>query len=138
MFDIADRKRSFQILLNAIRSFPLPDPVLGALTFFFHNYVVGIPVLMVLFGPVNRWYYASFAFIMMLLPLHLYYNGCVFIRLERALLGERNWKGMWTVPFSGAHRAGYTLTKNTESNIYTATAIIIILLGVLRIVWHQL
>jgi hypothetical protein len=137
MFDIATRKQVFGNMVSALSKLPCSPTLIGAIIFFCHNIGIGVPIVITLIGQIDVWFYLSYALLAFLIPLHIYFRGCICIRLERHFLGLRDWKGMWVVPFGFLDSVGLPLTKNTESNIYLVTGITVMLLGLLRMAWSQ-
>lgn len=68
--------------------------------------------------------------------LHIYFGGCIFIRIERELLDNKSWKGIWTHIFDFLEYMGYEITNDFSNNIFVCMAIIICFVIFIKMIYY--
>lgn len=112
----------FNILTEKI----IKDKLLrGGLLYFFHLFIVGSTFFIIIFSQLNIFFYISILVWLIIMIMHLYFGGCIFIRIERELLNNKSWKGIWTHLFDILEYFGYEITDKFSNNIFICIAIII-------------
>lgn len=97
----------------------------GKILYYFHCFIVSTIFLIILFGSINVYFFISLALWIIIMLLHLYFGGCIFIRIERELFDDKSWKGIWTYIFNILEHYGYTITDNISNNIFICIAILL-------------
>ena len=98
----------------------------GFLIIMNHILLVGLSVLYLILGNVNKIYFIFILFWILLLFFHFYFNGCFLTRIERHYLKDDKWYGPPTIPFL---MLGYPISKDESNNfIYICSFIITILI----------
>ncbi len=96
----------------------------GKLLYYFHCCLVSVIFLIILFGSINIYFFISLTLWIIIMFLHLYFRGCIFIRIERELFDDKSWKGIWTYFFSVLECYGYNVTDNISNSIFICSAIL--------------
>jgi hypothetical protein len=127
---------------NAIEKFNLltenliKDKLLRCgLLYFFHIFIVGSTFLIILFSPINIFFYIFLLIWLIIMLMHIYFGGCIFIRIERELLDDKSWKGIWTHLFDILEYFGYEITNEFSNNIFICMAIIICFIIFLKFIY---
>jgi len=107
-------------------------------TFFLHGIIVFFPFYILLFKSLNFYFYISLIIWLLIMVLHLYFNGCIFIRIERALTKNKKWKGIWTYLFDILEYFGITVTDKLADNIFVCWSICFSLFIFLKIIFFNL
>ena len=81
-------EKLFQITKNNIKS--------SYIIMFFH-YSIMLTIFYFLFSKNKSKFYLGALLWAIITFLHLFFNGCIFIRLERYLLKDSNWIGPWNI-----------------------------------------
>jgi hypothetical protein len=102
-------------------------------TYFLHGIIVFLPFYILLFKSLNIYFYISLIVWVIIIFLHLYFNGCIFIRIERELTKNKKWKGIWTYLFDFLEFIGITVTDKLANNIFICWGIIFSLFIFLKI-----
>lgn len=141
MFDLDTRKRNTKLILttskNILYKINPNHAVNGLIVLLFHWCSVGIPLLgLFIFNLDWKFYTAAIMWIVVLL-LHLYFNGCIFTRLERELWNTKDWYGPWFLPFNVLEYLNVPITSGLANNIYVCWGIAITIWIIIRIVFNN-
>ena len=90
IFTFFERKL-FLITKNNIKS--------GYIIMIFHYSVIFIIFNLLLSKNISKFYTGTILWTILIF-LHLFFNGCIFIRLERYLWEDSNWVGPWNILLS--------------------------------------
>ena len=88
------------------------------LTFFLHILIVVVPFFILIFRPVDIYFYISLILWILIVFLHFYFNGCIFIRIERELMEDKTWKGIWTYIFYIFDYFKISVTNNISNYLF--------------------
>ena len=87
MFELEQRKQITNNLLNflvrLLKNLSANNSVNGLYVLILHWLVLGIPLVKIFFGKVDMWFMISCFVWIIIFILHIYFNGCILIRLER-------------------------------------------------------
>lgn len=136
---IETRKKHTKILINYVQDklFKLTgnDAISGYIVFLFNRIVTDLPLIYILIGEINWLFYLFFVAWIAIFNLHLYFNGCILIRLERSLWNTRDWFGTLAWIFSPLVKTGVEMTPNLVNNIFICWGIVIFMVGFLRFLY---
>ena len=103
MFELHQRKQATNNLLNflvhLLKNLSVNNSVNGLYVFILHWLILGIPLIKILFGKVDKWFIMSCFIWIIIFIFHIYFNGCILTRLERRLWNTKDWYGPWCLPF---------------------------------------
>jgi len=88
------------------------------ITFFFHSLFVIIPLFILIFSSIDIYFYISFILWILIVLLHFYFNSCIFVRIERELMEDKTWKGIWTYLFNTLEYFNINITKQFANFIF--------------------
>lgn len=88
--------QKYESLLNKITK---NKKVKVNITYILHLLFVVLPCFILVFKQINIYFYISLIIWILIVSLHFYFNGCIFIRIERELMEDKTWKGIWTYIF---------------------------------------
>ena len=106
------------------------------ITYFIHTILVFIPFIILISKPVNVYFYISLIIWILIMCLHLYFNGCIFIRIERELMEDNSWIGIWTYVFYILHYFRVELTPPLLNFIFIVGVTIMTCIIVLKLISH--
>lgn len=72
------------------------DEISGLIIFLLHYHLVGFTWWYIAVGPVDFVFWLSVAFYAGLFITNEYFRGCILIKAERKLFGDKSWFGPWT------------------------------------------
>ena len=107
----------------------------GNLLYYFHLFFVSFIFLIILFGPINIYFFISLIIWIFIMLLHLYFGGCIFIRIERELLDDKSWKGIWTYFFNILEYYDYKITDNISNSIFVCASILISFIFFIKMIY---
>jgi hypothetical protein len=110
----------------------------GYIVTMIHWLVMFVVYLYILLGDVNIIFYMCCIFLLLTYILHLYFSGCVLIRIERQLWNTDKWWGIWTIFFLFIQKLGIPITKTVTEYTYTLWSIFLSILILLKISLHKL
>jgi len=117
IFNLNERKKHIKLIIVLCEKFKeklgLNNTYFGFLIIVIHILLVGLSVLYLILGNVNKNYFIFIIFWILLLFFHFYFNGCFLTRIERHFLNDDNWYGPPTIPFL---LVGYPISKE-EANL---------------------
>ena len=64
---------------------------------------------------------------------HVFFDGCLLIRVERSLLKDDKWIGFWSLVFEPLEAMGFSTDKTSRRRIFTAFGIMVSLAIIFRI-----
>ncbi len=126
IFNLNERKKHIKHIITLCEKFKeklgLNNTYFGFLIIVIHILLVGLSVLYLILGNVNKIYFIFIIFWILLLFFHFYFNGCFLTRIERHYLKDDKWYGPPTIPFL---LVGYPISKQEANNfIYICSFII--------------
>ena len=110
----------------------------GYIVTMIHWLVMFVLYLYILLGDVNIIFYMCCIFLLLTYILHLYFSGCVLIRIERQLWNTDKWWGIWTIFFLFIQKLGIPITKTVTEYTYTLWSIFLSIVILLKISLHKL
>jgi hypothetical protein len=114
-FSLETRKENTKIIIQKIRELLYKitgnDIISAYILILIHWLVTGVAIVYILFGPVDKWFVLSVSVWISMVLMHFYFNGCILVRVEKALLennsiantddaNEKKWWGPWIFPFT--------------------------------------
>jgi hypothetical protein len=139
--DIETRKKHTNLVINQ------SSYILNAITndanksayilLYFHILLVGLPLLYIFFGKVNVYYYLSVLFWFLIMFLHFYFHGCIFIKIERNLWDVKEWYGPWLYVWKCLDIMGIEITNKLANNIFICWGIFLILFIFLKTIYNM-
>lgn len=137
--NLDDRKNHTKYIINKFDNYTSKiiknKKLRGKLLHYFHIFFVGIIFLIILFGPINIYFFISLLIWIVIMLLHIYFGGCIFIRIERELLDDKSWKGIWSYFFNMLEYYGYKFTHNISNSIFICIGILISFIFFIKIIY---
>jgi hypothetical protein len=120
-FLLETRKENTKIIIQKIRELLYKitgnDIISAYILILIHWIITGVAIAYILFGPVDKWFVLSVSVWFSMVLMHFYFNGCILVRVEKALLennsiaytddanananaNEKKWWGPWIFPFT--------------------------------------
>jgi hypothetical protein len=102
-------------------------------------HIIGIVIVTLLIFASNSpiYVYIGAALWVFIVAAHLFFDGCLAIRIERHLFQDNNWYGIWTPLFTFIESFDYMLSQKTRRKIFSIAGVIISILILLRIWFIQ-
>ncbi len=113
------------------------NPIKGFIMILIHWVATGIPLLILLIGDVDTFFYLSTVFFASIFAAHFYFKGCICTRIERAMLDNKRWWGPWQFGFEGLEVAGVEMTAPLADNIFTCCGIVLSTIILLRVLYSM-
>lgn len=139
MFDIETKKKNTKFITNFVKDTMYkynPNHVLnGFYVLLVHWIACAVPSLIIIFGPINIYFYLSCLCWLCIFGAHSYFKGCIFTRIERELWGDKTWYGPWVFPFKILESSGVDVRSNLSNNIFICWGIIMTILVFLKVLW---
>jgi hypothetical protein len=133
------RKKHTEFLIDCTkrRLFKLTgnDAISGYIIFIFHQIIVFLSLTYILIGKINWLFYLFFTAWIAAFNLHMYFNGCILTKIERALWNTREWSGTLAWIFSPVDKTSDEMTPNLVNNIFICCGIVIFMVGFLRFLY---
>lgn len=134
-FSVEKRKEHSKIIIEKISNFLYKitgnNSISAYLLILFHWFITGIAIAYILFGPIDKWFIISVIVWILMVLMHFYFNGCILVRVEKALLegGTANsckkWWGPWIFPFTFLeHYFNIKMTGRLANNIFITWGIL--------------
>lgn len=95
-------------ILNYLSNCSVNNDLIAHTLIVFHLLLCGIPLLLIFTQPYNNIFILSSFIWINIFILHIYFRGCIFTRIERKLLNDKQWTGPWTFLFN----------KKLNKNVY--------------------
>ena len=112
------KKRLFSITGNNFYS--------GILVFIIHFLIGGSTLIYLIFGNVkNDFYFISMLTWIIIFIMHVYFKGCILVKLERELWNNKRWFGPWTLPFFTLELFGFQINKKNSNFIFIGWSLIL-------------
>ena len=116
LFNLNERKKHTKHLIHLAENFKtilrLNNTEFGVFIIINHTLFVGLTILYLLLGDIDKMYFIFILFWILLIFFHFYFNGCFLTRIERHYLKDDTWYGPPTIPFL---LVGYPISKE-EAN----------------------
>ena len=100
---------------------------------FIHIICIIIVILLIFASNSPLYVYIGAALWVFIVAAHLFFNGCLAIRIERHLFQDNNWYGVWTPLFILIESFGYVLSQKIRQQIFSIAGVIISIFVLLRI-----
>jgi len=96
-FSLEKRKEHTKIIIQKISDLLYKitgnNSISAYILILFHWFITGIAIAYILFGPIDKWFVISVIIWTMMVLMHFYFNGCILVRVEKALLEGRTAAG---------------------------------------------
>lgn len=104
------------------------------ITTFFHILIVILPSYLLIVKPVHTiYFYISLVIWVLIILSNLYFNGCIFIRIEQELISDKTWKGPWVYLFSLLKLFNINVTPTISTYIFISGGILFLTLLLFKI-----
>ncbi len=84
-------------IIEYLNSLHIDSNTLGFTIILFHYLLVISIVIYLIFGKENKYYYVSLFLFLFSIFSNLYFNCCPILKIERILINEPNWAGLYEV-----------------------------------------
>ena len=139
--DLEARKRHTKYIIEKadqiLSKFSSKNPIKGFLMILIHWIATGIPLLVLVMGEIDTFFYLSAIFFACIFTAHFYFKGCICTRIERAMLDNKRWWGPWQFGFEWLEVVGVEMTSNLADNIFTCCGIALGTIVFLRILYSM-
>lgn len=104
----------------------------GYIVFLIHWIITLFVFSYIFLGEIDYWFYLATLIWFIIIGLHLYFNGCIFTKIERYLWKTKVWNGPWVLLTSlfSFNRLDFNKFSKTLQNIFYFTWATIICLTV--------
>lgn len=140
-FAIDKRKQYTKIIIQKMRDWLYKisgDDIISAyILILFHWFITGIAIAYIIFGSIDKWFIISILIWSLMVLMHFYFNGCIFVRVEKALMESGNsngnsnsastekWWGPWIFPFTLLEKYfNIKMTGRLANNIFICWGIL--------------
>jgi hypothetical protein len=121
MFSLEQRIKNTNFIVNhthkTLYKITKNNKLSGFLVVILHWFIIGIPLLYLLFGKVNTLYYILSCLVYVVYMLQLYFKGCILARIERDLFETTEWWGPWIVLFKPMECIGIQMHTSLANKI---------------------
>lgn len=69
----------------------------GFIIFLFHWILTLLTFIYILFGDVDIFFYLAITIWVIIIFLHIYFNGCILTKIERKCWNTKKWHGPWSI-----------------------------------------
>jgi len=150
MFSLEERKKNTQKIIEYGEYLLTPIPqqlsiidkktnnkkiINGYILVLFHWLLTGIPLVYLMIGKINMYFYLSAAVWISIFIFHFYFKGCIITRIERKLWNEKKWWGPWMFLFTPLEKMGICMTDNLANIIFNCWGSSILILILYRIIY---
>lgn len=123
MYNFSDTKTNTSNFINYTKNqlYELTGnhKISGTIIFIIHFILGGSTLLFLLFGSTKSdFYLISMITWIIIFILHVYFKGCIFVKLERVLWDNKNWYGPWTLPFYFIEFFGIKINGKNSNAIF--------------------
>ena len=119
MFEISERKKLanniFRFFERILLKITDNNSTNGYIVAFFHYSLVFITFMLILSKHIAKFFLGCFLWTGIVL-LHTFFNGCIFIRMERYLWKTKTWYGPWQIPLVLFEKL-FNITPKTTPNL---------------------
>jgi len=138
MYRLSDSKTNTSNLINYTRyqlyKLTKSHKISGTLIFIFHFLLGGSTLLFLIFGSKKSdFYIISMLTWIIIFILHVYFKGCIFVKLERKLWDTKNWYGPWTLPFYFIELFGIKINGKNSNIIFIGWGLLLSICVVYKI-----
>ena len=143
-FSVEKRKEHSKIIIEKISNFLYKitgnNSISAYILILFHWFITGIAIAYILFGSIDKWFIISVIIWILMVLMHFYFNGCILVRVEKALLEDRTanacsdnasansckkWWGPWIFPFTFLENYfNIKMTGRLANNIFISWGIL--------------
>jgi hypothetical protein len=109
----------------------------GNIVLMLHWSIVSISMLYLVLGKINIYFYLSMAFWFIIMILHLYFHGCICIKIERNLWNKKDWKGPWGYLIKILEMMNVEITNKLLNNIFNCWGILFTMFILLKIIYNM-
>jgi hypothetical protein len=121
MFTLHQRKKHTNFLVKntqqSLYKITGNDKISGFVVVIIHWLIIGLPLIYILFGKVNIFYYILSSLVYVIYCLQIYFNGCILARIERHLFKTTEWWGPWIILFKPLEYIGIYMDTNRANKI---------------------
>jgi hypothetical protein len=82
-------------MLEYLKKIPLDSNTIGFLVILIHYFFMTFIIGYLLFGPTNKYYLLSISILLFSLFINIYFYCCPILKLERILIEEPEWAGVY-------------------------------------------
>jgi len=140
MITLEERKKHTKYLTEITENFLFNITKNNALSAYyliiFHWIITGIPLMYIVFGNVDLFFYFSCLLWIFIFIVHFYFAGCICTRIERKLLNDKEWWGPWIFYFTPLELTGLKITTNLANNIFICWGICLFIIALLKILYN--
>ena len=90
-------KKFIKNIENFLFKYTKNNAISGYIVAMIHWVVMYIVYMYILLGNVDIFYYLCCGFLVITYMLHIYFSGCILIRIERIIWNTDKWWGIWTL-----------------------------------------
>ena len=105
----------------------------GYILVLFHWLLTGIPLVYLMIGKINIYFYVSVAIWIIIFIFHFYFKGCIITRIEQKLWNEKKWWGPWMFLFTPLEKMEIYMNNDLANMIFNCWGCFIISLILYRI-----
>jgi hypothetical protein len=102
---------------------------------FLHYTFILITFIYFILSDINYKFYISILIILCIFILHFYFRGCILIRVERKLLNNKEWYGIWNFIIFPLKFIGFDITSGLINNIFICFGIITLFFILIKILF---
>jgi hypothetical protein len=106
------------------------------ITYLIHILIVIFPLFIIVFKRIDLYFYISVILWILIMCFHFYFNGCIFIRIERELMEDKTWKGIWTPLFYILNIFNVETTSNLANSIFICWGILLTMFIFLKLLFQ--
>ncbi len=137
MFTLEYKKQITNTLTNKVEKFLYKytrnNTISGYILAMVHWLIMFLVYLYILLGDINTLFYLCCIFLLITYILHLYFSGCILIRIERKIWNTEKWWGIWTILFLFMQSIGIPITKLLTTNIYNLWTLYVVFIIIVKL-----
>ena len=137
MFSLEQRKKNTNFIINHSQKFLYKitgdNKLSGFLVVIIHWYIIGIPLIYLLFGKVSTLYYILSYLVYVIYAFQIYFKGCILARIERNLFETTKWWGPWIVLFKPIEYIGIQMHTELANKIINTGILLLTIVIVYKI-----
>jgi hypothetical protein len=139
--DIETRKKHTELIVEKtseyLNKITNNGNISGNIVLMLHWSIVSISMLYLVVGKINIYFYLSMAFWFIIMILHLYFHGCICIKIERNLWNKKDWKGPWGYLIKILEMMNVEITNKLLNNIFNCWGILFTMFILLKIIYNM-
>lgn len=66
---------------------------------------------------------------------HVFFDGCLLIRIERSLLNDDSWIGFWSLVFEPLEAMGFRMDRSRRQQVFTGFGAVVTVVMIARIIY---